>query len=125
MAMNHTESHRANGATRASPSGEKGVVSPAGSKPVCRGLRPNRPTATAPAASTSTRETSSARHATPHESPQADVPSGRTPTMVADRAMSILAETFFQRHENELTALLSLALAFALIVVVDRLIKRR
>jgi small-conductance mechanosensitive channel len=45
--------------------------------------------------------------------------------MVADRAMSILAETFFQRHENELTALLSLVLAFALIVVVDRLIKRR
>jgi small conductance mechanosensitive channel len=39
--------------------------------------------------------------------------------------MPLLAETFFQRYDHQLTAALSLAVAFALIVVVDRLIKRR
>jgi small conductance mechanosensitive channel len=45
--------------------------------------------------------------------------------MVADRAMTPLAESFFQAHENELTALLSLALAAGLILIFDRTIKRR
>jgi small-conductance mechanosensitive channel len=45
--------------------------------------------------------------------------------MVADRAMTPLAESFFQSHENELIALLSLALAAGLILIFDRTIKRR
>jgi small-conductance mechanosensitive channel len=45
--------------------------------------------------------------------------------MVADRAMSPLADTFFQRYEDELTALLSLVLAATLILIFDRFIKRR
>jgi small-conductance mechanosensitive channel len=39
--------------------------------------------------------------------------------------MPLLADTFFQRYDNQLTALLSLAVAFALIVFVDRMVKRR
>jgi small-conductance mechanosensitive channel len=38
--------------------------------------------------------------------------------------MPLLAETFFQRYENELTAALSLVVAFALILFVDRVLKR-
>src|SRR3712207_1125181 len=123
MVMNHTESQRASGATSASPSGRKGVVMPAGSKPVCRGSSPSRPAVSAPDARTSSREATSARQATAHEA--AHVPSGRTPTMVAEGAMTLLAETFFQRYDNQLTAALSLVVAFSLILFVDRLIKRR
>jgi small conductance mechanosensitive channel len=39
--------------------------------------------------------------------------------------MTLLAETFFERYDNELTALLSLAVAAALILLFDRTIKRR
>jgi small conductance mechanosensitive channel len=39
--------------------------------------------------------------------------------------MTLLAETFFQRYDHQLTALLSLAVAGALIVLVDRTVKRR
>ncbi|MEA2180673.1 MAG: small conductance mechanosensitive channel, partial [Solirubrobacteraceae bacterium] len=39
--------------------------------------------------------------------------------------MTPLAESFFQSHENELIALLSLALAAGLILIFDRTIKRR
>jgi small-conductance mechanosensitive channel len=45
--------------------------------------------------------------------------------MVADRALPLLAESFFQRHEHELTAVLSLVIAFGLILLVDRVVKRR
>jgi small-conductance mechanosensitive channel len=45
--------------------------------------------------------------------------------MVADRAMTVLADTFLQRHSNELTAILSLVLAAVLILLVDRTAKRR
>jgi small-conductance mechanosensitive channel len=45
--------------------------------------------------------------------------------MVAEGAMTLLAETFFQRYDNQLTAALSLVVAFSLIILVDRLIKRR
>ena len=68
------------------------------------------------------RDASSARQATAHEAaactvrPHADH-GGR-------RAMPLLAETFFQSHENELTAALSLLVAGALIFFVDRVIKR-
>ena len=39
--------------------------------------------------------------------------------------MHPLAETFFQRYDNQLTAALSVLIAFGLILVVDRFIKRR
>src|SRR5215213_2124980 len=84
MATNQVVSQRANGARSASPSPPYGVVMPAGSKPVWRGSRPSSPAASEPATSTTTRDASSARHATAQESPQAVLPSGRTPTMVAD-----------------------------------------
>jgi small-conductance mechanosensitive channel len=45
--------------------------------------------------------------------------------MVADRAMPLLAESFFQRYDHVLTAALSLAIAGALILLVDRTIQRR
>jgi small-conductance mechanosensitive channel len=45
--------------------------------------------------------------------------------MVAEGAMPLLAETFFQRYDNQLTAVLSLVVAFSLILLVDRTIKRR
>jgi small-conductance mechanosensitive channel len=39
--------------------------------------------------------------------------------------MPLLADTFFQRYDNQLTALLSLAVAFGLILLVERGVKRR
>src|SRR5215218_1377718 len=85
MATNHVVSQRANGARSASPSAPYGVVIPAGSNPVWRGSSPRTPAARAPATSTTTRDARSARHATAQDSPQGVLPSGRTPTMVADQ----------------------------------------
>jgi len=44
--------------------------------------------------------------------------------MVADRVVPILAESFFQRYDNELTAALSLLVAGALIYLVHRVTRR-
>src|SRR3954463_2621863 len=106
---------------------------PAGSKPVWRGSRPSSPAASTPATSTTTRDASSARPATPrapaprpprnHPRPCCR-PGARRPWWPI-RPMTLLAESFFQAHEDAFTALLALVISAVLIFLVDRLIKRQ
>src|SRR3954469_2736270 len=133
-----TESHRAAGATSASPNAPNGDVRPVGSKSCARDELPQTASAPSPAAHTSTRLVHVARHATRSAERLWLVRRGRAgasavrrrSTTVRSRSMPAhgatqLVASWWSDNQQWVTAVIALAVTAAIVIVVDRAIARR
>src|SRR3954454_8873185 len=130
MARYQTLSQRASGATSAFPAAPNGCVTAPGSNRLLRGDRPHAAAAPAPETRTSRRETHSARPAASTAGvararvraredatrpiAAAWIPARRMPAPI------VAADAFAERYANDITAVLTLVLAFAIAAAVER-----
>src|SRR4051794_20861173 len=133
-----TASHRAAGATSASPNAPKGDVRALGSKSCARDELPQIASAPRPAAQTSTRLTQVARHARRSASAASldsrgraaaragrrDSTALRSRSMPAHGATQLLA-SWWSDNDQWVTALIALVITAVIVFVVDRAIARR
>src|SRR3954468_16747694 len=138
MLRYQTASHRAAGATSASPKAPNGEVRPAGSKSCARDELPQIASAPRPAAHTSTRLNQVTRHArrsawaaSPDSRGRAGARAGRrestalrSRSMPAHGATHLLA-SWWSDNDQWVTALIALAVTAVIVIVVDRAIARR
>src|SRR5436190_15342000 len=138
MPRNQTASHRAAGATSASPKAPKGDVRPVGSKSSARDELPQTASAASPAAHTSRRLVHVARHATRSawtlwldRRGRADASAGRrrsttlrSRSMPAHGATQLLA-SWWSDNQQWVTALIALVITAVTVFLVDRAIARR